>query len=313
MDDKIPKIIFDTDMDTDCDDVGAYAMLLEAHRLKKISLVCVITDSVCKYAAPCCEYIARYYGVDLPIGTVYSNDYCDNENFENYIKHSENCFNEDRSYNYDFAKELSKIDRDYESCVKVYRKVLSNADDESITVVCVGMLTAISQVLLSMPDEISALNGAELFKKKVKRVITMGNPYKENDFNWVMDKISSRVFFDLCPTNVYISPDGTNVLTGCHLSDTLPKKHPLRYAYDKWLKGANASRSSWDLIASLFAINEKTELLKCESLNDCFYDDNTKRLCFKETNSERYKIIRVSCENDVIEKYLSDFMIGKIK
>ena len=30
-----PIVIFDTDMDTDCDDVGALAMLIEAHLSRK--------------------------------------------------------------------------------------------------------------------------------------------------------------------------------------------------------------------------------------------------------------------------------------
>ena len=91
---NLPQIIFDTDMDTDCDDAGAFAMLLEAYKLKKCNLVCVIADSVCKYSAPCCEYIAKYYGVDLPIGTVFSDNYRDDKNFEKYINHSQNCFDE---------------------------------------------------------------------------------------------------------------------------------------------------------------------------------------------------------------------------
>ena len=310
---NLPQIIFDTDMDTDCDDAGAFAMLLEAYKLKKCNLVCVIADSVCKYSAPCCEYIAKYYGVDLPIGTVFSDNYRDDKNFEKYINHSQNCFDEIRSYNYDFAKNISKIDIDYENCIKVYRKVLSSADDKSITVLCVGMLTAISETLLSMPDEISNLNGVELFRKKVKRVITMGNPYKENDFNWSMDAKSSKVFFNICPTDIYISPEGKDILTGCHLSDTLPEKHPLRIAYETWLQKPSASRSSWDLIASLFAIDEKTSYLKCEDLNDCFYDENTKRLCFKNTNSGKYKIIKLNCDGRILENVLNNYMIGKFE
>ena len=47
-----PLIIFDTDMDTDCDDVGALAMLLTAHNAKRIELLGIVTDSVSEYAAP---------------------------------------------------------------------------------------------------------------------------------------------------------------------------------------------------------------------------------------------------------------------
>ena len=72
-----PLIIFDTDMDTDCDDVGALAMLLNAHLSKKAELLGIITDSVCKYAAPFCETMTRFYEVSLPIGAIYERDYQD--------------------------------------------------------------------------------------------------------------------------------------------------------------------------------------------------------------------------------------------
>ena len=64
---------------------------------------------------------------------------------------------------------------------------------------CVGMLTAVAEALESGPDEISSFSGAELFKRKVKKVIAMGNPYGINDFNWGKDALGAKQFFDLCP------------------------------------------------------------------------------------------------------------------
>ena len=87
-----PIIIFDTDMDTDCDDVGALAMLLEAHLSNKIELAGIITDSVCEYAAPFCETMLCSYKINLPIGAIYEGDYKDTDlniaRFDNYRKHS---------------------------------------------------------------------------------------------------------------------------------------------------------------------------------------------------------------------------------
>ena len=72
-----PIILFDTDMDTDCDDAGALAMLLEAHLADKAILLGIVADSVSPYAAPACDYMAHHYGIELPIGTVYAEDYMD--------------------------------------------------------------------------------------------------------------------------------------------------------------------------------------------------------------------------------------------
>ena len=307
-------IIFDTDMDTDCDDAGAFAMLLEAHLQNKIELIGVVADSVSPYAAPCCEVIAKYYGVHLPVGTVFSDDYFDTElnieRFADYRRHSKNCMDQNRSYNYIFAKEINKTDKNYPSAVSIYRKLLSDAEDKSVTVLCVGMLTAIAEALNSKADEISPLSGIELFKRKVKCVITMGNPEKINDFNWGKDALAAENFFKLCPCKIFVSAEGTGVLTGEHLSSVLPEEHPLRRAYEIWLLGPNRSRSSWDLIAALYAINPDTPLLYCENLGDGFYNLSEKRFYKTDTGNKNIKQIFLSCEPQKMAEVLNKCMLG---
>ena len=109
-----PILIYDTDMDTDCDDAGAIAMLLQAHLAGKIELIGVAADSVSPYAAPCCEVLTRYYGVDVPIGTIYADDYQDSEEniarFAEYRGHSRGCIDRRMAYNLTFAEEIGKKD-----------------------------------------------------------------------------------------------------------------------------------------------------------------------------------------------------------
>ena len=244
--DEKPIIIFDTDMDTDCDDVGALAMLLEAHLSKKIELAGIITDSVCEYAAPFCEAMLRFYKVDLPIGAIYESDYketaSDIARFDNYRKHSARFINAN-GYNHVLSKSIRKTDRDYPSAASTYRALLAKAEDKSVTVVCVGMLTAIAEMLESTPDSISTLSGVELFEKKVARVIAMGAPDVPNCFNWAMDAHAAERFFALCPTPVYISPEGTKIVSGEHLTASLNGAHPLRRAYEIWLDEENCGRA----------------------------------------------------------------------
>ena len=64
---------------------------------------------------------------------------------------------------------------------------------------------------------------------------TMGTPNKPNDFNWGMDAYAAERFFTLCPTPVYISAEGSEIVTGEHLSTRLNSDHPLRQAYELWL------------------------------------------------------------------------------
>ena len=308
-------IIFDTDMDTDCDDVGALAMLLEAHKAQKIQLLSIISDSVCKYAAPCCEWIAKYYGVNVSVGTVYADDYLDSEEnrrrFERYRRYSKHCDEIGRSYNRIFAEELGKLDKSYSSAKRIYRETLAKAEDGSVTVLCVGMLTGVYEALASEADEISSLSGKELFARKVKRVITMGNPNCVNDFNWGMDAVATEGFFKLCPSPIYISPNGEDVITGAHLTVSLDKMHPLRRAYEIWLGKKNMGRSSWDLIATLYAINPYSEYLVYKELNDFQYSAEKKSVLKQESRNRRYNLLHINRDIQEIERVLNAWMLGR--
>ena len=57
--------------------------------------------------------------------------------------------------------------------VKLYRKTLSSQPDTSVTIVTVGYHTNLANLLHSQPDEYSFLNGKELVRQKVKRLVSM--------------------------------------------------------------------------------------------------------------------------------------------
>lgn len=310
-----PVILFDTDMDTDCDDAGALAMLLEAHLAGTATLLGVVADSVCPFAAPACEYMTTYYGLSLPIGTVYADDYRDTpENivrFAEYRTHSKNCLQTGRSYNETFARKLGKTDKDYPSAAKVYRELLSKADDQSVTVLCVGMLTAVAEALSSQPDSISPLSGVELFQRKVKAVVTMGTPYAVNDFNWGKDALGAEVFFALCPTPIYITDEGGNIITGAHLSTRLPQDHPLRQAYTQWLMAENTGRPSWDLVAALYALQPDSSYLCSKPLGDCRYDSKAKTLQITPFPTGNCQKLHLTCPPEEMAQILNDLMLGK--
>lgn len=310
-----PIILFDTDMDTDCDDAGAFAMLLEAHLAGKATLLGIVADSVSPYAAPACDYMTRYYGIDLPIGTVYAEDYMDTreniDRFADYRTHSKNCLQTGHSYNETFAQKLGKTDKDYPSAAQVYRELLSKADDQSVTVLCVGMLTAVAEALKSGADKISPLSGVELFRKKVKKVITMGNPHSTNDFNWGKDAIGTKQFFALCPVPVYISAEGGNVITGSHLSTRLPKIHPLRQAYEIWLAQKNQGRASWDLIAALYALDPVSPYLRSDPLGDCLYNAEEKRLHIHPSTNGNCHRLYLTCPPEEMAQRLNNYMLGE--
>ncbi len=306
MDEKKPLILFDTDMDTDYDDAGALALLLEYVNKGKADLLGIVADSVAPGAAPGCEIIAGYYGVDCPIGAL-SSDFCAGEKrLEPYRNHSEkfNLYQE-------LAKDLGKTDKDYPSEVEVYRRCLLDAPDGSVVVVCVGMLTALANALMSQGDEISPLSGVELFRKKVKYIVSMGFPDQVQNFNWNMDEVASEQFFRLCPVPVYANSGGTGIITGTTFQEVLPEDHPVRRTYELFTPpGKKLGRDSWDQLALLYALEPENPLFRIEQKGTLIYNPEEHRSFWVEGDREDWEILLIGGVEET-ERYLEDRMTGK--
>lgn len=290
---NMPIIIFDTDMDTDCDDAGALLMLINAHLRKEVTLAGVICDSVCKYAAPFTKGVLDYYGLDVEVGEVYGHVDVD-KRYDDYLKHQDEC--QGQAYN-----KMIATDRyatvDFPSAVELYKKLLQGAADGSVTVLCVGMLTAIHEVLKE---------NLELFRQKVCRVVIMGNPYKKNDFNFSMDAPAAQGFFELCPSPVFVSYLGGEVITGNYLDKAFPPLHPVRQAYKIWA-GEGIGRSSWDLIATLFAAEPSNPIFKLSDPLQLSYDERARVSHINE--GERDRIITLHCDNREAAELLNALLV----
>lgn len=258
-----PLIIFDTDMDTDCDDAGALGLILEYVKAGKAELLGVIADAPDRHVAGCCDAICRWYGLPRPVGAVRAKKYAQDPRFEAYRQHRARM-SWDRFYNEPLAARVGKTDEDYPDAACAYRQLLAGAEDGSVTVVCVGFLTALAELLCSQGDDLSPLTGAELMAKKVNRVVSMGNAqyplFPKNNFNYNMDAVGARTFFEKCPVPVYICPEGTKVITGYRFPEVFSEDHPLRMAYKAFVGKEGVGRSSWDLITSLYALEPESPL-----------------------------------------------------
>ena len=61
--------------------------------------------------------------------------------------------------------------------VKLLRKVLSQAENHSITFVVTGSMTTAAGLVCSTPDEFSPLFGKELISQKICRTVVMGGSF----------------------------------------------------------------------------------------------------------------------------------------
>jgi inosine-uridine nucleoside N-ribohydrolase len=165
-----PKIIFDTDIGGDADDLGALAMLHNYVKRGECELLAVMNWGTDKYAVPAIDAVNRFYlHPDIPIGT-----------------RKDGTTTSDLQYNKVIADnfEYKLTYDDVPDATTLYRKILASAADSSITIIVVGPLLNIKRLIESPPDSFSALSGNDLISKKVKEFSIMGGHFPKGGFEW---------------------------------------------------------------------------------------------------------------------------------
>jgi inosine-uridine nucleoside N-ribohydrolase len=249
------KIIFDTDFGGDADDLGALAMLHGFVEKGECELLSIMLWANEKYAVTAIDALNRYYGhPNIPIGTRAGGTYV-SETTHNKILADH------------FPHKLSY--EDVPSTTELYRKVLSENDDNSIVLVAVGPLLNIKLLLESGPCKYSPLSGKELLHKKVKEMVVMGGQYPsgkwEWNFNGNMPGVTKFVFEHIELPVVFSGYEvGVIIKTGAVLN-TIDKNHPLYIGYyhfsehapwmkDVFVQGKISANATYDQTAVLYAV-----------------------------------------------------------
>jgi inosine-uridine nucleoside N-ribohydrolase len=186
------KIIFDTDLGPDYDDVGALAFLHAMADSGKAEILATVASNKHELVAPSIEVINTYFGrAGLPVGAPKT----EGVNLGSSQHWADSIVNK---YPHSI-KSTSEVP----DAVQIYRKILNSQPDNSVTIVTVGFLTNLSNLLKSQPDGISPLNGAELVSRKTKRLVSMAGRFPAGrEFNIYMDSIASEYVFKNWPGEV---------------------------------------------------------------------------------------------------------------
>lgn len=163
------KIIFDTDMDNDCDDAGALAVLHALADRGEAKILAVVTNrrGASTASAAACDVINTFHGrPDIPIGTD-----------KDGAKFSWNRVSSFTPALRDEFPHDSLADDEMPDALNVYRKTLADADDSSIVICSVGALSNLEDLVNSRGDQFSTLSGVDLIKKKVRRTVIMGGMF----------------------------------------------------------------------------------------------------------------------------------------
>ncbi len=180
------KLIFDTDFGGDADDLGALAMLHSFIDSKECDLLAIMSWSTEKYAVSAMDAVNRFYKhPDIPIGTRK-----DSTQFVvwNYSKPIVDKFPYKRTH------------QNVLDATVLYRQILAKNSTKDITIVTVGPLKNIQNLINSKPDSISELSGKELIEQKVKEFVIMGGKYPSGKWEW-------NFFGDMLGVTKYVIPN----------------------------------------------------------------------------------------------------------
>lgn len=243
------KIIFDTDLGPDYDDVGALAFLHAMADSGKAEILATVASNKHILVAPSISVINTYFGrPDLEIGVPKSVgvNLGSSQHWADSI----------------VAKYPHKIldTTEEEDAVSVYRKILTFQPDRSVTIITVGFLTNLSNLLKSKSDNISLLTGEELVKRKVKRLVSMAGKFPEGrEFNIYMDSTAAKYVYENWPGEIIFTgfEIGWNIRTGLRLIKSDVKNSPVKDVFSISIPLSaedKDGRMSWDETAVLIGV-----------------------------------------------------------
>ena len=230
-DTQAKKIIYETDMCLDVDDVGGLAILHALANNGEAEILAVCFNEVHPSGAAAIDAINTWYGRgDIPIG-IYKG-VLNKPDKSKYLEYVAN-----------FPHDLEKINAP--DALNIYREVLAQQPDSSVTIVSVGFLNNLNDLLLAEPN---------LVAKKVRELVIMAG-LNNDGFNLVCHNLSSvsENVIENWPTPLVVSFAGGSIFTG----DTLqyaPKENPVREAFYRFFGNEFRGRSSWDEMAVLYGV-----------------------------------------------------------
>jgi inosine-uridine nucleoside N-ribohydrolase len=274
---RIPHIIFETDIGNDVDDALALDMIYKYLDRREISLLAVCSNKQSRYSPEYIHLMNHWYGYPkIPIGKV-TNGADSEGDAKKYAEHV--CLLKDSAGKPLFKRPAFDIEA-VPDAVQLYRSILAKQKDSSVTIVSVGFSTNIARLLQSAPDKYAALSGKELIAKKVKLLAVMAGSFGEKplpEYNVVKDIPAAKLIANEWPTPIVYAPFeiGLAVLypaTSIENDFQWVKYHPVVEAYKYYLK-MPYNRPAWDLLALLYVVENSPRYFGMSEWGSVTVDD----------------------------------------
>lgn len=245
----VKEIIFDHDLGSDCDDGGAAAMLINAHRDGYCKALAITSCVFNPYASYIVSEMCRYFGVDdIVIGI----------NTERDILKSDDWWRCSYEAVQMFYPEKGREFPELESNTKVIRRALAGSHG-NVTLLSTGCLCDFMALFESGADEYSELDGLTLFKENVGHYICGGGkfPGGEPENNFLCDPEAADIVINKYLEGFPITFVGAEVagiiFSGSVMKQDEYKDYILRKVYERW-RPDDCNHNSWDLGVMHYAI-----------------------------------------------------------
>jgi inosine-uridine nucleoside N-ribohydrolase len=237
-------------MGPDYDDVGAIAMLHAFADKGEAEILATMASTKYEGVASVLDVLNTYFRrPELPIG-VPKGDAVTQRDFQHW---SDTLI---ARYSHSISNNAEAPD-----AISLYRKILAAQEDGSVTIITVGFLTNIAQLLKSPPDGHSPLSGQELVHKKVNKLVSMAGKFPEGlEYNIEEDAAAAKYVFENFRNPVLLSgfEIGEKIKSGIPLiqNDNI-KDSPVKDVFRISIPQApedSAGRMSWDQTAVLVGV-----------------------------------------------------------
>lgn len=254
----MPLVIYDTDIGSSADDLFAMEMLYHYEDEGRCRLLGVMVDREGERNAAFADVMNTYFGHgDVPIGLVRDGI----KEPKVWIDYAHVADTKDGEGQPMFRRTVA----DYSSLPdgwQLYRRLLAAQPDRSVSIVSVGFVTCLAQLLTSGADEYSSLTGVELVRRKVKCIYLQGGMFgeaEEPDFNFAQGITFAKTFFQNWPQEVdmVFSPMETGqdveytpeqVIADVSWTDV----HPIKQVYMQC--NCNTGQRMWDVMPVVQAV-----------------------------------------------------------
>lgn len=305
------KLIFDTDLGGDADDLGALVMLHNFMDRGECELLAIMCWSLEESVIPAIDAVNRYYKhPEIALGVRKGSTFADSNNYARPL-----------AENFPYVQSYESVP----DATRLYRKILSENEDTSVVIVTVGPLKNIQNLLGSGADQYSALSGRDLIDRKVKEFVIMGGQFPEGgnewNFNGNMPGVTRSVLDQLSVAVTFSGFElGVQIKTG-EVFNRMDQNTPLYLGfmhfsqYAPWMKdqfrGKILDNSTFDQTAVLYAVRKGigTYWERVEG-GYCVADDQGGNT-WKEQKNSNHSYLKLTMNTEEIANLIESIMLNQ--